>query len=267
MRNPIVQLVIDLLLYVFVYIILQLVCQAVGGYLFPSHTVHVVIATQLISSVATVVLFVAMRWSPFSIRFACQRPWAFYTAIVLFTVAWLLPSEYILEVSGVEMPDKLEALLSLVMANPLGWLAVGVFVPVCEEVLFRGAILGRLLNFTGGSRPWFAISVSALVFALFHGNLAQMPHAFAIGLLLGWLFWRTGSIVPGIVLHMVNNSSAVAFMSLCVDSIDDHLVDVFHGNNDLLATVLVLCVVAAVASLWWLVSETPHNSRRESNDE
>ncbi len=52
------------------------------------------------------------------------------------------------------------------------------------------------------------IALSALIFAIVHLNPAQMPHAFLIGLLLGWLYMRTGSIVPGVAYHWANNTAA-----------------------------------------------------------
>lgn len=44
-----------------------------------------------------------------------------------------------------------------------------------------------------------------------------MPYAFCLGLLLGWLYYRTKSIVPGIVLHLVNNGISVVLMLTLTD--------------------------------------------------
>ena len=81
---------------------------------------------------------------------------------------------------------------------------IAIVVPILEEVLFRGAIEGHLLR--KGWSPKWAILVSALIFGIIHGNPAQIPFAFLIGLLFGWLYYRTGSLVPGIVGHIINNS-------------------------------------------------------------
>lgn len=54
--------------------------------------------------------------------------------------------------------------------------------------------------------PWIAILLSAALFSLAHMNPAQMPGTIAIGLLYGWLVYRTGSLLPGIVGHVFNNS-------------------------------------------------------------
>lgn len=73
--------------------------------------------------------------------------------------------------------------------------------PVVEEYLFRGALLSRL-------RPYgdsFAIAASAVLFALMHNSLPQLFLALGVGLVLGWLTVRTGSLRTGILLHMLVN--------------------------------------------------------------
>lgn len=72
--------------------------------------------------------------------------------------------------------------------------------PICEEVIYRGALL-RYLERYG---RWFAIFMSALVFALMHGNAVQMPIALVIGLVFGYLALRH-SIRLTILLHVLNN--------------------------------------------------------------
>ncbi|MBQ4440906.1 MAG: CPBP family intramembrane metalloprotease [Bacteroidales bacterium] len=75
--------------------------------------------------------------------------------------------------------------------------------PLAEEIGFRGVLLSGLLKTR--CRPWLAILISALCFGLLHG-LIGFPSAFLFGILVGWLYWRTSSIIPGIIIHIVNNS-------------------------------------------------------------
>ena len=107
--------------------------------------------------------------------------------------------------------------------------------PLCEELVFRGAVLRALLRWT--PRHWVAIAISALFFALIHVNPAQMPHAFLAGLLLGWLYYRTDSVVPGIVLHWVNNSIAYVVYNLYPDP-DMQLIDLFGTQRHVAAAVV-----------------------------
>ena len=64
-------------------------------------------------------------------------------------------------------------------------------------------------------------------------NPAQMPHAFLIGLLLGWMYWRTDSIVPGVVYHWVNNTVAYILYNIYPDP-DLTLVEMFGSEQKVL---------------------------------
>ena len=73
-------------------------------------------------------------------------------------------------------------------------------------------------------------------------NPAQMPHAFLVGLLLGWMYYRTASIVPGVVYHWVNNTVAYVMYNLYPDP-DMTLVDLFGNQRAvLMALVFSLCI-------------------------
>ena len=93
----------------------------------------------------------------------------------------------------------------------------------------RGAILKELLK-SEKLGVWTAITISAVLFALIHMNPVQMPHAFLIGLLLGWMYWRTGSILPGVAYHWANNSIAFVMFAFYPDP-DMKLIDLFKGSE------------------------------------
>ena len=76
--------------------------------------------------------------------------------------------------------------------------------PVTEEYLFRGVILRTLSKHSVG----FGIVASAFVFGMMHGNMAQTPMAFLIGLVLGYVAAKSGNIRQTIFLHFVNNCFA-----------------------------------------------------------
>ena len=85
-------------------------------------------------------------------------------------------------------------------------LIVAVFVaPICEEVFFRGFVFAGLLR--GMPLVW-AILFSTLIFAVAHFDVGSFAVLFIIGLALAFLRWRTKSILPGILLHMLNNGIA-----------------------------------------------------------
>ena len=73
---------------------------------------------------------------------------------------------------------------------------------VFEELAFRGVILSSLQLAIGNKE---ALLVSAMMFAILHLSLPSMPHLFVIGLVLGWLRLRTGSLLPGMLMHFTHN--------------------------------------------------------------
>ena len=84
---------------------------------------------------------------------------------------------------------------------PLKLLFLVVLAPTYEELLFRRALIDRMRLY-GEKR---AVVTSALLFALFHGNLAQFFYAFALGLLFGCIYLRTQKLRWSLLLHMLVN--------------------------------------------------------------
>lgn len=74
-----------------------------------------------------------------------------------------------------------------------------------EELVFRGYLMGALRPF--GDRR--AIVMSALLFGLLHGNMTQVPFAFLLGLVFGYLMAKTNNLLIPIAIHFLNNAMAV----------------------------------------------------------
>ena len=110
-------------------------------------------------------------------------------------------------------------------------LSMAVAPALLEEFIFRGAIMGTLLKFGKG----FAIFTSALLFGLVHGNLVQIPFAFMVGIILGVLTLRTGSIWTAVIVHFLNN-----FISVCLDYLSKNISeDLMSGISLILMGVMV----------------------------
>jgi membrane protease YdiL (CAAX protease family) len=88
------------------------------------------------------------------------------------------------------------------------FIAFGAVAPVCEELFFRGFLFRRLAADPSLSGMKITVLTSA-AFALFHGNMAQIPYALCAGFILGYLRLRTGSVKTTIILHMVYNFAAL----------------------------------------------------------
>ncbi len=83
---------------------------------------------------------------------------------------------------------------------------IAVLPALIEEFIFRGVVLQSLRRFGDG----FAILISSLLFGLVHLNFIQTPNAFVLGLVLGYLVVKTGSIWVGVLGHFLNNFLSVA---------------------------------------------------------
>ena len=77
-----------------------------------------------------------------------------------------------------------------------------VLVPIAEELLFRGIILGEL-NFRYS--PRVVVLLQALLFGIFHMNPLQSLYTFIPGLLLGIAYYQTGNLIVPIIMHMIFN--------------------------------------------------------------
>lgn len=80
---------------------------------------------------------------------------------------------------------------------------VGILGPIAEELLFRGIFYQSLRQRWG---VWLAAVVSALLFAVMHGDWVVGAVAFVLGLVLAWIFEVSGSLWPAIIIHILNNS-------------------------------------------------------------
>ncbi len=87
----------------------------------------------------------------------------------------------------------------------LTFIATAIVPPLVEEFACRGLILGSLRKFGDG----FAIMCSAIVFGIMHGNFQQMPFAFLVGLILGYITIKSNTIWLAVAVHFFNNALSV----------------------------------------------------------
>ncbi len=123
---------------------------------------------------------------------------AISAAFVIEPVSMLLP----------EMSEATKMAMEQMLKGPV-WIvliSVSVFAPFFEEWLCRGIILRGLLK---KMKPGWAIVISALVFGLIHMNLWQAIPAFIIGVVLGYVYYKTGSLKLTMLMHCVNNTLSV----------------------------------------------------------
>lgn len=122
--------------------------------------------------------------------------------------------EWAMELVGIRQTQA-ELFASVRGARPVEFLLVllagAVIAPVAEEFFFRGFVFRAYLDQKGTVR---AFLYSAALFAAMHFSPPAFPPILAMGLLLAFLYYRTGSIIPGIVAHSVNNAAAFFLLYL-----------------------------------------------------
>ena len=135
------------------------------------------------------------------------------------------------------VPEWFETAMSQIMDAPV-WItliSVSVFAPLFEEWLCRGLVLRGLLQ---KARPSTAIIVSAVFFAVLHMNPWQALPAFLLGLLFGYVYYKTGSLKLTMLMHCVNNTMAVVFSK--IPSLADA-----EGFYDVMSPWAYICIFAA----------------------
>lgn len=141
------------------------------------------------------------------------------------------------------MPEVLEKALEQLTEGPL-WvtiISVSIFAPLFEEWLCRGLVLRGLLQ---KLNPFSAIAVSAAFFAVLHLNPWQAIPAFLLGLLFGFVYYKTGSLKLTILMHCVNNTLAAILSRMPSLSEADTFMDVMSPmayGCIYVASVLIVC--------------------------
>lgn len=138
------------------------------------------------------------------------------------------------------LPDIMEQSFDILRSGWGGLIAIAVVGPVFEELLFRGAITKILLK---QYNPTVAVLISALFFGVFHINPAQIIPAFLLGILLAWTYVRTQSLIPCMLMHILNNTMALWLTKKYPDA---KYMDQIMDSNTYLITVSVAAFVLIV---------------------
>ena len=149
--------------------------------------------------------------------------------------------------AGTLVLTLLQSLFGLAAVNPieiyvadetvgLRALCLAILAPLIEEFIFRKQLLDRM-------RPYgekLAILVSALAFALFHGNLSQFFYAFTLGLVFGYIYLRTGQLRWSAALHILVNTLGSVVGPALANSIDPQALEAAVSGGDTAALAKVL---------------------------
>ena len=138
-----------------------------------------------------------------------QVPRVVYVLVAVVAAGACIGGNNLILSSGLmEVDETYQQLTELLYSAPLWFqlLGTGVIVPLCEELIFRGLMYGRLKDYV--PVRW-ALLMSALAFGISHGNLVQGIYGFTLGYLMAYLYERTGKLWVPVLFHIVANTISV----------------------------------------------------------
>lgn len=242
--------ILDIITFLGIQALVSLTVPLVWGMVTgsPDVTTGMMITTTVIFSLLTIIVFLWAGWTKVSPTWLRTRPWMVLIWSVIAALGLVVPSAWLQEHMP-ELPNFVEQEFDMILKDRWGYLTIGLLAPLAEEIVFRGAALRSLL--ASRLSPLAAIVISALLFAVAHLNPAQMPHAFLVGLLLGWMYWRTGSILPGMAYHWANNSAAYVLYAFYPNP-DIKLIDIFKGSEQHVYMALGFSLLILLPALYQL---------------
>ncbi|MBI9069603.1 MAG: CPBP family intramembrane metalloprotease [Salinivirgaceae bacterium] len=186
-------------------------------------------------------LFIAIRLWQHNKFETSNTPIVLYFILLPLILAMSVIAEGI--VSLLPMPDFMVKLFEqMIQYNVPSYLVIGVSAPILEELIFRGVVLKGFLK---KYNPKKAILWSAIIFGAAHLNPWQFIPAFLIGLVIGWLYYKTRSIWPGIFIHFVNNSASF-YMAYKYQDVNVGFIDISGSTLNyiiLLAASTITCII------------------------
>lgn len=119
---------------------------------------------------------------------------------------WLFTQ--VLESAGEEIMDPIAELQEVGFGRIALIITFCLFPAVTEEIAFRGLVQHWLMT---AIKPWRALVLASFLFAIMHFSIVSLPYLFAVGMLLGWVKWKTGSLYPAMLIHFLHNFVVIEY--------------------------------------------------------
>lgn len=123
----------------------------------------------------------------------------------------------LLELIGINLQNTEIVIGNDFLSVAAAFLVLGIMPAFGEEFLMRGLVVHGLAENYG---KWKTVFISAALFALLHGNPVQLIHPFIVGAIMAYLVFETGSIIPAMLLHGVNNTFTLTLSLVSGDEED-----------------------------------------------
>ncbi len=113
---------------------------------------------------------------------------------------------------------------------------MAVFSPFVEECIFRAGIQGNLVK--EEVNKWVALGITAFIFGVVHWSIRLFLPITLFGLAAGWLYMKSRSIYPSLILHTINNTIAIALVKTHATSALD------EGGTTAIIAYAVITIIA-----------------------
>ena len=167
---------------------------------------------------------------------------------IIFLLAFIVGLFQAIPISALEsfmnLHNYIEQEIADLTHNPIGILTLCIIAPIAEEYLFRGLMMRKMLRWN--ISPWYAIIGSSIMFGLIHLNPAQIPGPIILGIVMAWMCYRTRSLIPGIIIHITNNT-------LCL--IPEECYDTYIASTPMIEGGLSLISIAIIILSIWLFNK------------
>lgn len=211
----------DLVKLFFVMLFYMLIAGIIEGiFIINTRQFHSLLLNGALSLLGyVVVLLITIRYaikktkqregSSISIRFKKMQAWL-VPVIIISTLAFFVGIERVSAL--IPMPVAVQKFFEkMITKDAFSLINLIVAAPILEEIFCRGIVLqGLLKNYS----PTKAIIISAIFFSVIHLNPWQALPAFFGGLFLGWVYYKTQSVIPGMIIHATINAMASSFLFL-----------------------------------------------------
>lgn len=205
-----------------------------------------IMAAALFLAALSMLLFIHFT-KLFRLRMSLFRSIAFKPLLVSTLLVFFSMFALNIFVQFFPLEDNLSNEFQGLSRNLLGALTISVLGPVLEEVMFRGAMQGYMMRRL--HTPWAAIVTASVVFGVFHMNPVQVVYATMLGIVFGWIYYRTCSLMSVIVGHVLNNSIATLTMLCFGESTETEIIEELSPFAENVMSGILFAVCAAIAIL------------------
>lgn len=173
----------------------------------------------------------------------------YLSAFLLGALCWFFNSAVLTLVSSAGLLEdqfsKTDNILAPLLEGSflIAFITVGIIAPIAEEFLFRGVVFNTLKK---RFSPAWTIVIQGVLFGIFHLNLVQGSYATLLGIVFGYVTYKTKSLWPAIIIHIVNNSMSF-------------IITIILGDYNLSTTGFIIQAIVAVIGIaftLFLVSRT-----------